>query len=180
MENKNVVNDTQQAVVAPEVAVSEDGGAVSTDTGVANRTQTAEQNSGFRKMRLENERYKKELESVRGKSNVYLNKLVENKMKEDLDTIKAIDPEVESLDSIGDNFIKLIENGIDAITAYYAVKRATDGKVGQKSPESIGMVGVPRVHKSEFYSSRELDRLTARDLENPAIYKKAMESLKRL
>lgn len=180
MENKNVVNDTQQAVVAPDMAVSENSGAVSTDTGVANRTQTAEQNSGFRKMRLENERYKKELESVKSKSDIYLNRLVENKMKSDLDAIKALDPEVQSLEGIGDSFIKLIENGIDAITAYYAVKKATDGKESQKSPESIGMVGAPRVHQSEFYSSRELDRLTARDLENPAIYKKAMESLKRL
>lgn len=198
MENLNVVNDTQQTAVESATVGCENSGeslmapSENTKTVVADRTQSAQQNSSFRKMRIENEQYKKELqelksklsgleqlETVKAQSDVYLNKLVENKMSHDLKQIQKIDPEVTDLDSIGEGFIKLIASGVDALTAYYAVKRATDGKVSP-SPKSIGKVSDSGSAKSRFFTSRELDRLTARDLENPAVFKKAMESLRKL
>ena len=74
----------------------------------------------------------------------------------------------------GEEFIKLIENGIDALIAFRAVK------CNCKKPQSIGAVDTEGGRESEFYSSRELDRLTAKDLEDPAVYKKAIQSLKKL
>ena len=69
MENLNVVNDTQQAVVEPAkdcANTSADGTGTLVPVGnaeVASRVQSNRENSGFRKMRLENERYKRELGS---------------------------------------------------------------------------------------------------------------------
>lgn len=198
MENINVVNDTRQAVVEPAPAKTENGGAVSgtpdmsTDTAVACRSQSRAENSGFRKLRLENESYRKELEKLRGKlsaldeaqelkrqNSIYLERLVSNKMAADLELIQKTDPGITDLSALGEDFIRLIENGIDATVAYSAVKKATDSKAVQRPPET-GSVGTGDVSSKRFFTSRELDRLSAKDLENPAIFKKAMESLKRL
>ncbi len=198
MENSNVLNDTQQTVVESAAAECENGGASdgtlseSTQTDIAPRKQSAAQNSGFRKLRLENEQYKKQieefseklkdlesLEALKSQNEIYLNRLVEDKMSKDLEAIRKIDPTLKDLHSLGGDFIRLIENGVDATLAYHAVKRATEGKVTPKPP-TTGAVGSAGPKQSEFYSSRELDRLTAKDLENPAVFKKAMESLKRL
>lgn len=199
MENLNVVNDTHQAVVEPENDASVSiGGAevgtptVSADAESAVRSQSAHENSGFRKLRLENERYRRELEELkkqledmpdaqllRAENERYLEKLVNDKMSADLEKIRSIDPAVESLESLGGEFIRLIESGIDAKIAFAAIKQVTDGK-DKPSPPRTGAVGVSESAGGRFYTSKELDRLTPHDLENPAIYKKAMESLKRL
>jgi len=198
MDNLNVVNDTQQAVVEPAVSTSETG-AVSLgtpeDTDNAEftvRKQSALENSGFRKMRLQNEQYKSEIDKLKQQisdmsdydtlkqnSKLYLEKLANDSMLRDLERIQKIDPSVESLDSIGGDFVKLIENGVDATVAFLAVSKATEGKVSPKPPKT-GAVGFSEKRERGYFSSRELDRLTEKDLENPAIFKKAMESLKKL
>lgn len=198
MENLNVVNDTQQTVVASAgdcTNNSADGAGTPVpvgDTDIASRVQSARENSGFRKMRLENERYKRELdtlkdklsrlselENIKAQSDAYLNKLVSDKMSADLESIRKLDPGVSSLESLGGDFIRLIENGVDASVAYSAVKRATEGKVTPKPP-ATGAVGRSESPENRYYTSKELDRLTSRDLENPAVFRKAMESLKNL
>ena len=198
MENLNVVNDTQQAVVAPaKECTNNSADSVGTPESVrsaevADRVQSARENSGFRKMRLENEKYKREveqlktrlsrlseLENIKAQSDVYLEKLISDKMNSDLESIRKLDPSVSSLESLGGDFIRLIENGVDAAVAFGAVKRATEGKVTPKPPVT-GAVGRSDSPRNKYYTSKELDRLTARDLENPAIFRKAMESLKNL
>ncbi len=194
MENINVVNDTQKAVVEPETKGGAKSGTPeeSAKTEVAARAQSARENSGFRKLRLENENYKKEiaelknklsglseLENIKAQSDKYLETLVKNKMDADLEAIRKIDPSITSLDNLGGDFLRLIENGVDAAVAFAAVRRATESKVLPKPP-STGAVGRSESPRNKFYSSKELDRLTAKDLENPAVYKKALESLKRL
>lgn len=198
MENLNVVNDTQTAVVEPSETESRQGASVSGTPDInreaefTDRRQTASQNSGFRKMRLENERQKREIEALKtqisGMSDystlskqrdTYLKRLVDDKMSSDLKKIQKLDPSIKSLESIGGDFAKLIQNGIDASVAYIAVKRAAEG-ARPKRPPMPGAIGVTEKTTGEFFTSRELDRLTSKDLENPAIFKKAMESLKRL
>lgn len=199
MENINVVNDTQKAVVVPEASVTEKKGAKITGTLVnegkaelAARAQSARENSGFRKMRLENEKYKREIDELRSKlsglsdisrlkeqNKRYLDELIKNKMESDLKSIQRLDPSVTDLESLGDEFLRLIENGIDASVAFSAVRKATEGKVTPKPPVT-GAVGRSESPKNKFYTSKELDRLTAKDLENPAVFRKAMESLKML
>ncbi len=198
MEDLNVVNDTQQTAVESASAENETGGALSgtpdecTKTEVADRTQSKAENSGFRKLRLENENYKKEienlkkqlsglseLENIKRQNSFYINKLISEKMERDLELIRKENSEITDLSELGDDFIRLIENGVEPLTAYNAVKKATDSKAVQ-TPPSMGSVGYSEGMQSRFFTSKELDRLTSKDLENPLIFKKAMESLKKL
>ena len=194
MDILNVVNDTQQAVVesANEGAVT--GAAVSgtpdtmENAEVTVRKQSPKENSGYRKMRLENEGYKKEIErlnrrleslsgadSVKAQRDRYLEEIVKQSMSADLDRIRRIDPEVESLVSLGDDFVRLVECGIDVEIAYRAVKGESKPK-----PPTLSKVGASEGANPRYFTSTQLDRLTAKDLENPAVYKKALESLKQL
>ena len=198
MENLNVVNDTQQAVVEPAGFSTEKSGAQAgtpaqcADAAVAGRSQSRAENSGFRKLRLENESYKKELEKLRGRlsklpdtqslerqNRLYLDKLVSDKMAADLEKIRKTDPSITQLSSLGEDFIRLIESGVDVDIAYNAVKKASECTQMQTPPE-MGAVGRGDIGAKRYFTSKELDRLSAKDLENPAIFKKAMESLKRL
>ena len=199
MENLNAVNDARQAVVEPVQGGNASKGGDGTGTPVSvtqteltGRKQTAAENSGFRKIRLENEAYKKEIDRLRAQlsrtadiakykkqSDIYLSRLVENRMQADLEAIRQIDPGVSDLESIGGDFLKLIENGVDAKVAFSAIKAANEGSLCKRPPET-GAVGVTEDASGEFFSSKELDRLTKRDLDNPVIFRKAMKSLKRL
>jgi len=199
MENLNAVNDVQQAVVEPAQSSTDQYGGAETGTPVegtspdiANRTQSAAENTGFRKMRLENEGYRKEIEQLRSQmtkfselekykqsSDIYLEKLIENKMQADLCEIQKVNPSVTELESLGGDFLRLVENGVDARLAYTAVCTLNDRALTPTPPET-GAVGVTEDGKGAFFSSKELDRLTPKDLENPTIFKKALKSLKRL
>lgn len=114
-----------------------------------------------------------ELERTRRERDICLEKLACDKMARDLERIQGDHPEVCDLCALGDDFIRLVENGIDALTAYRAVCQ-------KPAAPDIGALGTAGHRAPELYSSRELDRLTARDLEDPAVYKKAIESLKHL
>ena len=176
MENENVVNDTREAVVAPQEV----------------QKQTRSQNSGFKRMRLENEQYKSKIEDlesqiaelsklkdIQKQSDVYLKKLVDDKMARDLKEIQKSDPSVTSLEMLGDDFLKLLENGVDASHAYFALKAVRENQKTEKPP-TLRAMDTALDRQNAYYTSRELDRLSARDLENPEIFKKAMESLKQL
>lgn len=185
MDELNVVNDTRQAVVEP--AGAQNGAALTGTPGGAEaeptaRRQSAAENSGFRKMRLEIESLRKQLserEDERVKSDAYLDALVRDRMQRDLEAVREIDPGVRRLTDPGEDFIRLIECGVDAKVAFSAVRAAKEAGSSRKPPET-GAVGVRPDATGEFFSSRELDRLTSRDLDDPAIFKKAMRSLKKL
>ena len=207
MNKTNAVNDARQAAVEPaygstglsdKIIGDGDAGtpASAVKAGSTSRRQSTAENSGFRKMRLENEAYKKEIERLKNElsitekrsaeykkyktqSDIYLSTLIDNKMRADLEAIRGIDPGVSDLASIGGDFLRLIENGVDAMVAFSAVRAANEDSLVKRPPET-GSVGVTEDAQGEFFSSRELDRLTPRDLDNPLIFKKAMKSLKRL
>ncbi len=193
MNDLNVVNDTQGAVVESQTECAENiGGTESTESDLATRKQTHSQNSGFKKMRLENEQFRKEIETLRGTiseleklkdiqktSDIYLEKLISDKMARDLADIQKADPSVENLHDLGDDFLRLVENGIEPLKAYFALKDAANSKKA-KRPPSLKPINTASFSQNPYYSSKELDRLTPRDLENPKIFKKAMESLKKL
>ena len=115
------------------------------------------------------------LEIAMRERDLCLSRLAEEKMARDLERIQGEDSDVCELHALGEEFIKLIENGIDALIAFRAVKCSCE-----QIPEPIGEICSDGGRESEYYSSRELDRLTAKDLENPAVFKKAIQSLKKL
>lgn len=97
---------------------------------------------------------------------------------EDLRQIQTIDNSVKSVDELGDTYFKLRAAGIDATTAYLAVKGANVPT--KPKPADIGPISDGGNVEDEFFTSEQLDRLTKKDLENPKIYDKAMASLSRL
>lgn len=57
--------------------------------------------------------------------NYYRQREIENLIAQDLKRIQALDPKVKNLNDLGQDFAKLIGAGIDAVTAYNAVKANT-------------------------------------------------------
>ena len=133
----------------------------------------------FENLRLENELLKAKLSDAQRLCDVYLGKLVDDKMARDLEAIAGIDPTVLSLADVGLDFIRLVENGIDAVCAFNAVRQTANKGAFPKAPVT-GRLSSERMGRSEFFTSRELDRLSARELEDPDVFKKAMRSLRRL
>lgn len=104
-------------------------------------------------------------------------KVIAAAIAEDLKQIQEIDPSVKTVDDLETAFFTLRKNGIDAKTAYLALK---GGKASAPKPADIGSVGSAAGTDDGYFTSAQLDRLTSKDLENPEVYKKAMKSLKRL
>lgn len=106
---------------------------------------------------------------------------VQRQMAEDLKRIQQIDPGVLSLEDLPDTYMALRFNSTAPLTArqaYLATGRIQ--AVMEAKPQSTGsMTGGGKVER-EYYTADELDRLTAKDLNNPAVMEKAMKSLSRL
>ena len=97
-------------------------------------------------------------------------------MREGLREVQAIDPNVKSLDDLGDTFTHLIANGIPTKEAYYAAK-AMELKEKVLAPDAIGRVSDTKAER-DYYTSEELDNLT--DEEMDANWDKVMRSMGRL
>lgn len=126
-------------------------------------------NQEFDSLQAENEDLREQL----------LNAQVERVMREDLAAIQAIDPNVKSLEELGDAFIKMRLNSEMSLTAeeaYYACK-ARELKSKILAPDAIGRVSDTKTER-DYYTSEELDNLT--DEEMDANWDKVMRSMGRL
>ena len=199
MQDLNVVNDTQAPVVEAQASPVENGGqddniSPGQAAEATDRTQDADTNHKFRKLRLKLDQYQKQVESLEGRLKEFEGKdyeamaqtkqklidmYADEKIKRDLEGIKRLDPSVSSLGELGDNFLKLIANGIDAKTAFYAVRGHSAGGFEPKIPQ-LGKLEATGGAASEYFTSAQLDRLTDKDLSDPKIFKKAMLSLTKL
>ncbi len=104
--------------------------------------------------------------------------LIESGREKDLKAVQEIDNSVQSLEELGDEFFTLRAQGISPKTAYFAIKQSAD--MSANKPDSIGAVSDGGGIEGEYFTSEQLDRLTAKDLDNPKIYEKAIKSLSRL
>ena len=101
---------------------------------------------------------------------------VERLMRDGLREVQAIDPNVKSLDDLGDSFARLIANGVPTKEAFYAA-RAMELKEKILAPDAIGRVSDTKAER-DYYTSEELDNLT--DEEMDANWDKVMRSMGRL
>ena len=101
---------------------------------------------------------------------------VERLMRDGLREVQAIDPNVKSLDDLGDSFARLIANGVPTKEAFYAA-RAMELKEKILAPDAIGRVSDTKTER-DYYTSEELDNLT--DEEMDANWDKVMRSMGRL
>ena len=104
--------------------------------------------------------------------NVQLEQLARN----DLAKVQEIDPTLEGLDALGEEFFALRAQGIDAKRAYYMLK-AADERTKPHGAYAPGKVNRSK-QESEYYTSEELDNLT--DAEMEANWEKVMRSMNRL
>lgn len=96
----------------------------------------------------ENERLNQELMDIR----------VTQAMEEDLRAIQRIDPEIKSLDQLGDDFFNYIGAGLSGEDAYFALK-AKEQKTAFGAAPSPGKANQAPVQR-DYYTSEELDAMT--------------------
>ena len=101
---------------------------------------------------------------------------IDKRMHEALRTIQQIDPNVKSLDELGESFIHMIAAGLTDKEAYYATL-AMKSKEKVFAPDPIGKVADNRVER-DYYTSEELDNLTDEELD--ANWDKVMRSMQLL
>ena len=123
----------------------------------------------FERMQAENEDLKEQL----------LNAQAERMMRDDLAIVQEIDPNVKSLDELGDAFIRMrLDGGLSVKEAYYACK-AMELKERVLAPDAIGKVSDTKAER-DYYTSEEIDNLTDEELDDPVIWDKVMKSMDRL
>lgn len=130
--------------------------------------QEWEHNQEFEQLRADKEDLEAEL----------LNLKVEKLMQDGLRDIQAIDPNVKSLDELGDSFLKFVSAGLTSTEAYWASKAQTL-KEKVIAPSAIGKVSDSKAER-DYFTSEELDNLTDEELNDEKIWAKAMRSLERL
>lgn len=106
------------------------------------------------------------------------NQEIERLMQEGLREVQELDPNIKSLEELGDAFIDFIASGLDTKKAYYATL-AYNNNEKVFAPDAIGKVADTKAER-DFFTSEELDQLTDEELNDPAIFAKAMKSLERL
>ena len=98
---------------------------------------------------------------------------IDKRMDEGLREVREIDPNVKSLDELGESFIHMIAAGLTTKEAYYATL-AMKNNEKVYAPDPIGRVSDNRVER-DYYTSEELDNLTDEELD--ANWDKVMRSM---
>lgn len=104
------------------------------------------------RLNQENEQLNNELIDIKTKA----------QMEQDLRTIQAIDPSVESLESLGSDFLDYISSGLDAKQAYYAVQ-AKNAAERPEPPAEVGKVNQSTEPK-DYYSREEVEGMSQKEV----------------
>ena len=103
----------------------------------------------------------------------------ERMMRDDLAIIREIDPNVKSLEEVGEAFVRMrLDGKLSAKEAYYACK-AMELKEAVLAPDAIGKVSDMKAER-DYFTSEEIDNLTDEELDDPNIWAKVMKSMNRL
>lgn len=125
-----------------------------------------EANKELETLRAENQNLKKQMFDAE----------IDRLMQEGLREIQEIDPEVKSLDDLGQSFPNFIRAGLSTKDAYYATM-AKESKEKIMPPQTIGKVANTKAER-DYYTSEELDNLS--DAEIDANWDKVKRSMDRL
>ena len=108
--------------------------------------------------------------------NLLIDAEVDKLMREGLREVQEFDPNVKSLEDLGDKFGDFIRAGLPTKEAYYATK-AMELKEKVFAPDAIGRVSDTKAER-DYYTSAELDALTDEEMDEN--WDKVMRSLQRL
>lgn len=123
-----------------------------------------------------------EFRDVKQKADLYEQQVVEGMMKDDLAAIKKAFPDVKakSVAEFGNDYLKLIAVGIDAVTAYAAVQKGEEA-AKKPVPPVMGAVNQTPAEK-DFYTSEEVTNIEKNHpemLKDPKIMDRIMKSMSR-
>lgn len=132
-----------------------------------------------RSERLQLEQSMLQAQQAAAERDLYKNQLIEfqvkSAMERDLAAIRKIDKTVKKLDDLGPEFASLVNSGVDAQTAYFAVKAKEQANTKPK-PKDIGAIGAGNKEK-DYYTPDEVDRLTDEEMNDPKIRAKVRKSM---
>ena len=100
---------------------------------------------------------------------------IDRRLQEGLREVQEIDPNIKSLDELGEPFVHMIAAGLTNKEAYYATL-AMNSKEKVFAPSPIGKVSDNRTER-DYYTSEEIDNLTDEELDDPQIWEKVMKSM---
>lgn len=100
---------------------------------------------------------------------------------DDLAAVKRYnkDEKASSVEELGETFLRARAMGLDPLAAYDIVQRERERTAARKPPE-IGAVAAGTGSDKGYYTEAELDRLTGKDLDDPSVLRRAIDSLSRL
>lgn len=99
---------------------------------------------------------------------------VEKEMAEDLAELQKIDPNLKSLDDLGEDFVAYIAAGLTALQAYKAIK----SEIAEPTPaQPPGKIADTQPPEKDFYTEAEWDSLTP--AQQKANWKKGLASMKK-
>lgn len=82
----------------------------------------------------------------------------ERAMEKDLAEIQKLDPNVKSLDDLGEAYANYIRAGLSGVEAYAAIK-AKENLNTETPPKTIGNLSTAQV-KKDYFTSEEVDRMS--------------------
>lgn len=88
---------------------------------------------------------------------------VEQMMAKGLSEIQQIDPDVKSLEDLGDSFANFIRAGLSSVDAYYAVK-AKEAKEKITPPKTVGKVTTTK-GESNFFTKEEVEAMSDEEID---------------
>ena len=100
---------------------------------------------------------------------------------DDLAAVKRYnkDEKASSVEELGETFLRARAMGLDPLAAYDIVQRERERTAARKPP-AIGEVAAGTGSDKGYYTETELDRLTGKDLDDPSVLRRAIDSLSRL
>lgn len=104
------------------------------------------------RLNQENEQLNNELIDIKTKT----------QMESDLRTIQQIDPSVETLESLGNDFLDYISSGLNATQAYYAVK-AKNAAEKPTPPAEVGKVNQSTEPK-DYFTREEVEGMSKKEV----------------
>lgn len=129
--------------------------------------------------RLAEQQKAEEVNNLKREVDGYRTLAARRQMEDDLKAIQKIDPNIKNITDLGTDFLKFIKNGLSGVEAF-EIMQARKAREERKSPPEIGKIKATAKAESEFYSNKELDALTSKELDDPVIYEKARKSMLKL
>ncbi len=137
---------------------------------------TGQDVASIRQERLTKQKAQNEQDALQREVKYYRSQEAKRRYNDDLKAIQKMDPSVKSLTELGDDFFNLIRAGFDGVTAFTAL-RAKAESTKKEAPPVIGRVNSKTTEEKDYFTDKELNALSGKDLDDPAVLAKAMKSM---